>query len=146
MRPITINMTNFSGMYDIRDMAPEDKNFILATFLRGLYYGDSWWSTIPKQIFMDNYKKVAEQLIDNTKTEVKVACLKDEPNVILGYSILSKDYLTIHWVFVKSPWRKRGIARSLLPQYPAEITHLTATGKSLMSSKFPTAIFNPFKI
>jgi hypothetical protein len=145
-------MTNidFSGLYDIRDMVPEDKNFILATFLRGLYYGDSWYSLIPKPVFMENYQILAEILLQ--KSTVKVACLKEDHNIILGYSILSPDFQTIHWVYVKdskqpdgSGWRRHGIARSLLPKYPTAITHLTATGKKLMS-KFPTAIYNPFAI
>lgn len=138
-------MPDFSGMYNIRDMEVADKNFILATFLRGLYYGDSWFSMIPKQIFMDNYKKVIETLVDSPDCVVKVACLKDEPNVILGYSILSNDFQGIHWVFCKTVWRKRGIAKALLPKYPTYVTHLSSLGKSLLT-KFDKTIFNPFKV
>lgn len=131
----------FRGLYDIRDGKPEDVNFIISTFLRGLYYGDTWFSIIPKEIFMANYKKVIIALLNNAT--VKVACLKDDPDIIIGYSILSNDYLTIHYVYVKEKWRKQGIARSLLPKYPETITHLTSLGKSLMH-KFEYAIFNPF--
>lgn len=134
---------NFNGMYDIRDMVDSDKNLILATFLRGLYYGESWFSMIPKQIFMDNYKHVAEALIN--KSTIKVASLKDDPNIILGYSILSNDYQTIHWCYVKSAWRKRGIAKSLLPQYPVYVTHLSQLGKILLP-KFKDCQFNPFNL
>lgn len=116
---------------------------MLATFLRGLYYGDSWFSLIPKQIFMDNYKLVAEALV--TRATIKVACLKDEEDVIIGYSILSNDYQTIHFVYVKANWRLKGIARSLLPQYPSAVSHLTELGKKLIT-KFNGCIFNPFKL
>lgn len=136
-------MSEFRGLYDVRDMVDSDKNFIMATFLRGLYYGDSWYSLIPKNIFMENYKKAAESVIDNRKAVIKVACLKEDSNVILGYSILSNDYQAIIYTFVKTPWRKRGIAKSLLPQYPTACTHLTALGKRLMS-KYPGLVFNPF--
>lgn len=145
-------MSNFSGLYNVRDMLPEDRNFILATFLRGLYYGDSWFSQIPKEIFMANYQKVAEALITSPNTVIKVACLHDDPDVVLGYSILSSDYQKIHWVYVKNSkladgtsWRRKGIGRSLVPQFPTTVTHLTKTGKSLML-KIPTAIFNPFAL
>ncbi len=138
-------MNDFTGLYSIRDALPEDKNFILATFLRGLYYGDSWFSLIPKPIFMENYKKVAEYLVSNPKVTIKVACLKEEPNVILGYSIVSEDSLSIHWVFVKSIWRYRGIAKALLPTSPTTTTHLSALGKTLLP-KFKNCIFNPFAI
>lgn len=138
-------MTNFQGLYDIRDYREEDKNFILATFLRGLYYGDSWFSQIDKPVFMENYKKVIENLVDSPKTLIKVACLKEEHDVIIGYSILSANYHTVHWVYVKNAFRKAGIGRSLVPSFPNEVTHLTTLGKSLMN-KIPTAKFNPFKL
>lgn len=136
-------MSNFRGLYDVRDFKENDKALVLATFLRGLYHGDSWFSLIPRSIFMDNYKKVAEALVSSPNVIIKIACLKEDPDVILGYSILSSNYQTIHWCYVKSAWRKQGIARSLLPQFPTTITHLSALGKSLMS-KFPDAVFNPF--
>lgn len=139
-------MSEFKGLYDIRELKSGDENFVLATFLRGIYYGDSWFSQIPKQIFMDNYKKVAEVLVnDRTRTCIQVACLKEDLDTIIGYSILSTDYQTIHYVYVKANWRKRGIGRSLLPQYPSAVTHLTELGKQLLP-KFKDCMFNPFKI
>lgn len=138
-------MNDFSGLYDIRDALPEDKNFILATFLRGLYYGDSWFSLIPKAIFMSNYKKVAEHLVSNPNINIKVACLKEDSSVILGYSILSQDFSTIHWVYVKNAWRNRGIAKAILPRLPTTVTHLSLLGKTLLP-RFKDCIFNPFAI
>lgn len=136
-------MSEFAGLYDIRDMKEGDKNFVLATLLRGLYYGDSWFSQIPKDIFMSNYKLVAQALVG--KANIKIACLKEDEDTIIGYSILSHDFLTIHFVYVKEKWRKHGIAKSLLPKYPTSVTHLTELGKTLLP-KFKDAVFNPFKI
>lgn len=134
---------NEEKLYLIRDYIPGDKNFILSTFLRGMYYGDSWFSLIPKKIFMDNYKKVAETLINNSI--IKIACLSDDKDVILGYSILSKDYLGIHFCYVKSAWRRKGIGKSLLPKFPIYISHFTKLGLSLRN-KYPNTVFNPFKL
>jgi hypothetical protein len=136
-------MNDFTGMYDIRLATDKDNNFILATFLRGLYYGDSWFSQIPKEIFMANYKAVGEALLSPNKTTIKIACLKEDPSVILGYSILSKDETTIIWLYVKSVWRNKGIAKSLVPKELKAVTHLTKLGQTLLS-KYPGAIFNPF--
>lgn len=138
-------MNDFRGLYDIRDGVSDDTSFIMATFLRGLYYGDSWFSLIPKDIFMDNYKVIAEHLLHNPNVIVKVACLKEDSNVILGYSILSKDYQTVHWCFVKSAWRKKGIAKSLVPSHPKYVSHLSTLGKSLMP-KLLNVVFNPFSL
>lgn len=136
-------MDKFVGLYNIRDAQPEDKSFVLATFLRGLYYGDSWFSLIPKDIFMDNYKRVAEALVNGANNTVQIACDKEDPNIILGYSILSADFQTIHWVHVKKAWRNRGIAKSLLPARPSAVTHLNKLGQKLLV-KFPDTVFNPF--
>lgn len=138
-------MSGFAGLYDIRDMQPDDRNLILATFLRGVYYGDSWFSLIPKRIFMDNYKKMAELFVTNPRYTIKVACLKEDPNVIIGYSIMSADFQTLHWIYVKSSWRQKGIARSLAPKHPAYVSHLSSLGKTLLP-KLKDCVFNPFSL
>lgn len=138
-------MSNFQGLFSIRDGINEDRNFVLATFLRGLYYGNSWFSDIPKDIFMSNYKRILETLLDRPDIVVKIACLPDEPSVILGYSVLSGDYQTVHWVYVKQAWRKKGIGRTLTPAHPAYASHLSQLGKSLLT-KLPGATFNPFSL
>jgi hypothetical protein len=139
-------MSKFEGLYDIRDYQPEDKAFVMSTFLRGLYYGDSWFSLIPKTIFMNNYKKIVESMTQSPKVIIKVACLKEDPTVIIGYSILSSDFQTIHWLFVKQNWRNNGVGKSLVPKYPTAVSHLTKVGKSLMSKFETEVIFNPFAL
>lgn len=130
-------------LYEIRTYQPSDFNFIMATFLRGLYYGDSWFSLMPKDIFMQVYKQIAEALIK--KHQVYIACLKEDPEVILGYSIISKDESTMHWIFVKTGWRNSGIGRSLVPSTVTCVTHLTDLGRKLMP-KINNCIFNPFNV
>ena len=137
-------MTSFAGLYDIRDYTLDDKNFVLATFLRGVYYAEgSWYKQIDKDIFMDHYKIIAERTLDSGSAAIKIACLKEDPSVIIGYSILSSDYQAIIWVYVKKAWRLKGIGKSLVPKHPSAITHMTTLGKQLMA-KFQTARFNPF--
>lgn len=138
-------MHDFSGLYDIRDGNDEDHALVYATFLRGMYYGDSWFSLIPKDIFMANYKVFTAGLINSPNTIIKVACLKEESDVIIGYSILSRDMNTVHYIYVKSAWRNHGIARSLLPPDPMYVSHLTKLGKTLLH-KLPNATFNPFSL
>lgn len=134
---------SFTGLYDIRPPVKDDISFIMATWLKGLYYGESWFSQIPKDIFMNSYKKIASTILINPNINVRVACLKEDPGVILGYSITTSDDKAVVWVFVKKPWRENGIAKSLLPTSPQYVTHLTALGKTLLP-KLKTAVFNPF--
>lgn len=133
---------SFSGLYNVRNAVADDYNFIIKSFLLGLYYGDSWFSKIPKNIFMENYKKVVDALI--SKMNVQVACLPEDPNTIIGYSILSQDFQTIHWVYVKERWRKYGVGRSLVPQFPQYVSHLTPLGERLLTKFKSPPIFNPF--
>lgn len=140
---------------EIRDFMPSDTNFIYATFKRGVYYGfntkdpltkrdvPDWFGLTPKDLFMKVYAPIIEHLLN--VGIVKVACLKDEKDVIIGYSITNKTMDKLHWVHVKKAWRKQGIARSLVPTTVNTITHLSALGKTLMN-KIDNCIFNPWDL
>lgn len=142
----------FTGLFALRDARESDKNFILATFMRGVYYGDSksdpngpkFFSLIPKKIFMEKYKPYAEALIA-TRT-VKIACLPDDPEIILGYSIASKDFQVLDWVFVKSAWRNKGVAKALVPNPPTSVSHITKVGFALLNKFKTEVVFNPFTV
>lgn len=133
-----------------RSNTPGDRNFILATWLRGSYYGDSWYSLIPKNIFMEQYHTILEKFLLRPGVNIKIACLKDDPEVILGYSVSRNikhgeaDISIVDWVFVKAAWRKIGIGKLLMPNKINTVTHLTKAGLSILKQKLPNVIFNPF--
>ncbi len=79
-------------------MVESDKNFILATMLRGLFYGNSWFSEIDKGVFMCNYHRTLENLLAKDSTQVLIACLKEDPDVILGYSVLNPSEYVVHYI------------------------------------------------
>jgi hypothetical protein len=120
---------------------PGDHAFIMATWLRGAYFGNPWFNLIPMTIYMLSYHTFLENLLQLPGVVVKVACLREDPDVILGYSVSCGTRL--HWVFVKSAWRKIGIGRSLLPEKLESVSHITEVGRSLLK-KCPSVIFNPF--
>jgi hypothetical protein len=132
-----------SQLVAVRDYEISDKNFVMATFLRGLYYGGYFWGEIPKDVFMQNYHFVLERLLESPNIKIKIACLKDDREVILGYSVLNKEETILHWVFTKSAWRNIGIAKSLLPKSILAVTHLSKSGLSILR-KHETVHFNPF--
>lgn len=133
---------NKNELVKIRDFSPSDKNFILATFLRGLFYGESWFSLIDKKIFMEHYHKVVEYILNKPGISIKIACLSEDADVILGYAIYENDKL--HWTFVKKNWRNIGIAKDLVPSNITTVTHLTKVGLSIIHKK--SLQFNPFSI
>lgn len=136
-------MITKAELITIRNYRPEDEDFVFSTFLLGLYHGDTWFSKIKKPVFLHHYRLILKQLLNHPNVKINVSCLKDDADVILGYSVLSKNEQILHWVFIKSAWRKIGIARSLVPNTINTVTHLTAVGLSLLK-KYDNVSFNPF--
>jgi GNAT superfamily N-acetyltransferase len=129
----------------IRLMNENDKGFIYATWLKGLYYGDTWFKEVPKDLFMKGYRPIIDKLLSSPDTVVTVACLKDDPEVILGYAVQKLDCVTVHWVFVKQSWRGIGLAKSLISPKIGVVTHLTRAGLGILKNHCKI-IFNPFAI
>ena len=63
---------NKADLITVRDGVMDDKNFILATMLRGIYYGDTAFSEMEKSVFMSNYHNVVERLLESGATTVRV--------------------------------------------------------------------------
>lgn len=139
-------MSELGKTYIIRDYRPTDHAFVMSTWLRGLYYGDSWFSLIPKAIFMANYKLILEAIIAKPTNVILIACDINDHDTIFGFSCLSMDFNVIHWTFVKKLFRGKGVGKSLVPQSPVSVSHLSETGKALLASKFPNTVFNPFSL
>lgn len=119
-----------------RALEPGDEAFIYSTWLRGLYFGNAWFRQISKVDYFDKYRAVIKHLLANAT--VRIVCIEDAPDVIVGYAVHSADGTTLHWVYVKKAWRKQGIGKGLIPPNVTIITHLTekAAEKKLDSWKF----------
>lgn len=122
---------------NIRDMVEEDRSFIFATWLLGLRHGNELYKEIKKESYFSKYKQVIELLL--SRSTVKVACLIDDPDVVLGYVVYQGDKL--HWVFVKKAWRKLSIASQLVPKNIKYYSHIT---KMIRSFKPQGWEFDPF--
>lgn len=124
-----------------RPYMSSDKNFIYASWLKGLYHGNDWFNEIPTNVFFKNYQGALESILERPNVEILIACLPDDKEVILGYAVLEKN--TIHWIFVKESWRKMGIAKELCSTWNiTTCSHLTKVGKFL--KKKYSLEFNPF--
>lgn len=131
-----------SDLITYRNAVISDKPFILATWLKGLRFGNSWYRLIDDKAYFKVYHAVIESLLTKPGVIIKVACLKEDEQVILGYSVFEGN--RAHWVQVKKAWRNIGIARSLLPKEITTVSHLTETGKSIILKK--KWLFNPFML
>ena len=66
--------------------------------------------------------------------DVRVACLADDPDVIIGFAITRPNILD--YVYTKGPWRKQGVAKKLLEgQVINYVTHITKPGEAIAKSR-----------
>lgn len=129
--------------HQIRGPREDDFNFIMATWLKTSYYGHPYFKEVEKKAFFHHYAKFIQSILLAPRTIIKVACLPDDPDIILGYAVYSDA--TVHQVYVKAPWRLKGIARSLLAE--AQLTtcsHLTKVGNEIRKKK--GLDFNPWSV
>lgn len=126
----------------VRPATDQDKAFIYSTWLKGLKYGNSWFNLIEDREYYEVYHAVIEAILNKPEVSILVCCLKDEPSVIIAYSVFEHNRL--HWVHVKKAWRKVGIAKSIVPSKINTVSHLTSVGKTILLKK--SLKFNPFKV
>ncbi len=126
----------------LRPAQKSDEPFIYATWLKGLRFGNDWFELIDSTIYYENYKRVIDVLLSRPTTKVTVSCLKEDPDVILGYCVSEPS--TVHYIHVKEAWRKLGIANDLLPKDLKVVTHMTNQGKVIFVNKLKDIKFNPF--
>lgn len=131
-----------SSLVTVRQFVPADYNFIISTWLKGLRYGNEWFGMIEQKTYYEHQHMVIEKILEDPGTNIKVACLKADPEVILAYSILRKDDTVLDWTFCKSAWRGIGLAKSLVPLTVKTVTHVTKSGVSIIK-KHPLS-FNPY--
>jgi hypothetical protein len=90
--------------------------------------------------FERGYRPVIGRLLKQSR--IRVACFKDSPNVILGYSV--SEGSKVHWMHVKEAWRKFGLGKLLLPPDFNEVSHKTILAEKILKLKYPKVTYNPF--
>lgn len=113
-------------MVSIRDFHSEDNNFIYATWLHSIHANNNNPNLNRAKSMMNMHKRITE-ILAQPDTVIKVACLDDAADVILGYAIYQDKKLW--WVYIKKAWREMGIAKKLIPQDITSCAFLTKIGK-----------------
>jgi hypothetical protein len=141
------DLDDMNDLVCIRPFIGEDTNFVHNSWLHGLKQGCEYFRLIDKEPYFDIYGKIITSIIERPGVNIKIVCLKQDPEIILGYSVveLRPGQLILHWLYVKPDWRDNGIARTLTPENVTHTTHLTKTGRALLK-KHPEVMFNPFII
>lgn len=105
----------------LRPMRPEDRNFVLSSWLRSAAESLEF-RRMARSVFFRLYTPVVLDLLE--RSTVAVATLPERHDVVLGWIAVEGD--TLHYVLTKQRWRQLGIATFLLQdlaQLPAVYTH-----------------------
>lgn len=132
------------SLVSYRGFHPDDENFIMSTCLKSLWHGNDWFQQIDWEIFYPAYKRVIQHLMAKPEVVMKIACLQEDPFVILGFCMYERKI--VHGIFCKTAWRGINLSVDLLPQNFEFVTHLTVPLKSFLKNKYPKVKFNPFLI
>lgn len=140
-------MDDIRDLIEIRYYTAGDHSFVHNSWLHGFQQGCEYFRLIEKAAYLDAYGKVINQIIERPGVDVKIICLKEDPEIILGYSVteLRPGMLILHWLYVKPDWRDNDLGRMLVSENLTHTTHLTKTGRALLK-KHPKIKFNPFII
>lgn len=125
----------------LRNIQESDIAFVYSTWLKGLRYGNDTFKQMKADTFFKHYEAVLDSYFKRPYFKVVIACLKDDPDIILGWAATEKDI--VHFAFVKKAWRQQGILNSMLQNYVIHnCTHLTKIGNAIRLLK--AIEFNPF--
>jgi len=118
----------------IRPSKSEDRNFIIATWLKGQLYGDPFFSSVPPEIFFLNFSTQIERILADPDVRVEVACLAEDADVILAYIVFKGP--SIAWAFTKQPWRGQGLMNKLTQPHNFKVSSsVTKPGRAIMIKK-----------
>lgn len=112
----------------VRTAEPGDTNFIFNSWLRSY---EKVMKSVPKQMYRRGQMDLMKQLVG--RSTVYVACDEKDLSQIYGYLIAEKlvDIDILHYIYVKSPFRRFGIGRVLYDvidrnaAYPCIASHKT---------------------
>ena len=128
-------------LVSIRPAVKEDHPFIYSSWLQSLWAGNETFKLINRALYFKKYHDIVENLITKANSVVLIACLLDDPDIILGFS--TSEAGRLHYVFVKENWRNIGLARDLSCPFN-EVSHITRMGAGIFKKHNQQVPFNPF--
>lgn len=84
-------------MITIRSIRPTDEAFIYSTYLKNNWHSPKNDTTLRKETWMRVQHGRLEGLFVNAPEEVKVACLSEDEDTILGYKLQQFTYIRPAW-------------------------------------------------
>jgi ribosomal protein S18 acetylase RimI-like enzyme len=116
----------------LRDIQPTDHALIFSSWRNALWFAEKRPDNEADKFYAMTSKSI-RKLLDNKENHVKIACLQEDPDEIIGYAVLNKSHL--HFVYVKVDYRKKGIGSLLTKGFETVTRPQTRIGKVLVEKK-----------
>jgi GNAT superfamily N-acetyltransferase len=126
-----------------------DEAFLYSTWMKS-YKESGWGRAIPAPIYNIEQRHRIDRLLAREDTWIVVAANSDTPEHIYGWMV-GEGNNTIHYIYVKHPYRGAGVANKLISQLGG--THLLYThrpspiwveAKLKEDDRFSNWIYNPY--
>ena len=123
-----------SKMIIVREYNPGmDAPLLFSSWRNCLWFDANPGDKKPNPIFFRMTTKKINCLLRDPQTKVKIACLQDDANEIKGYSVITNQ--TIQFLYVKSDYRKQGIATLLSRGFHDIVKPMTKIGIAIALKK-----------
>ena len=116
----------------LRDLIPTDQALIYSSWRNALWFAEKRPDSEADKFYAMTSKSI-RKLLSETDNHVKIACLQEDPDEIIGYSVMNKDHL--YFVYVKADYRKKGIGSLLTKGFETVTRPQTRIGKVLVEKK-----------
>lgn len=134
-----------------RPMTADDEAFVYASWLRSVRNESPAYAMVMDAVFFPAHHVMVERCFESS--EVIMACLVDDPSVLIGFacgvSSPRPSGAVLHYVYVKSAFRRMGIAAAMLkalridPSEGCTVTHWTRFCTQIRQ-RIPLAVYNPY--
>lgn len=106
-----------------------DLPMIYASWRNALWYDEARDERLASEFFSQATQSI-KKMISDRNTAVQIACSKEDPDFIAGYSVMTGTEL--QWVYVKIAYRKQGIGRILAKGAKTYADPMTRVGVKIL--------------
>lgn len=126
---------DFAALADFRPLKPEELPFLLDSWTRS-YQRSPWAGVVPNHRYPEMMREMIAGLLG--RGMVVLVAAEPESGRIMGYvayEVKGAEQTTavLHFIYVKDPYRKLGLARALRAKVPGVrfVTHRTRASRAL---------------
>ena len=95
----------------LRPFDPEtDSAFLYSSWRNSNWYADPTREEPSSEFYSQETRRI-KNLLKHPDTDIQVACLKEDPDLIVGYAV--KQAAHLEFIYVKQDYRSKGIGRLL---------------------------------